>query len=68
VVGSFEILPWSMPLVISALSIRHRYGFSWYDSMIVAADFMCGCSTLYTEDLQSGQIIEGMVVVNPFLS
>jgi predicted nucleic acid-binding protein len=67
VVGSFEILPWSMPLVTSALSIKHRYAFSWFDSLIVAAAIQSNCSILYTEDLQSGQVIEGLTVVNPFL-
>jgi predicted nucleic acid-binding protein len=67
IVSSMEILPWSMRLMSYGLSIKERYGFSWYDSLIVAAAMQSDCSTLYTEDLQHGQRIEGLAVVNPFL-
>jgi len=49
------------------LEIAERYGFSIYDSMIVAAALRARCKTLYSEDLQSGQVIERQLrVVNPF--
>ena len=51
-----------------ALEIRERYGFSWYDSLIVAAALESGCELLYSEDMQHGQVIEGRLrVINPFL-
>ncbi len=67
IVFSMDIVPWSMELMSAGLSIKERYGFSWYDSLIVTAALTAGCETLFTEDLQSGQIIEGMTVLNPFL-
>jgi len=52
-----------------ALDIAGRYGFSWYDSLIVATALEAECDTLYTEDLQHGQLIEGrLTVTNPFLA
>lgn len=49
------------------LDIVQRYGFSLYDSMIIASALECGCRTLYSEDLQHGQVIEKRLkVVNPF--
>ncbi len=51
-----------------ALEIVERYGFSWYDSLIVATALEAGCDMLYTEDLQAGQVIEGrLTITNPFL-
>ena len=51
----------------SGLRIAERYGFSIYDSLIVAAALIAGCGTLYSEDLQDGQTIDGRLVVrNPF--
>ena len=53
--------------VFSALNIAERYGFSHYDSVIVATALEAGCTTLFSEDMQDGQIIEGrLTVVNPF--
>jgi predicted nucleic acid-binding protein len=49
------------------LAIAERYGFTVYDSMILAAALLAGCTTLFTEDLQDGQRIEGQLAVrNPF--
>ena len=52
-----------------ALDIAARYGFSWYDSLIVATALEAGCDTLYTEDLQHGQVIDNrLTVTNPFVA
>jgi predicted nucleic acid-binding protein len=46
--------------------IAERYGFSIYDGLIVAAASLAGCRLLYSEDLQNGQTVQGMMVRNPF--
>ena len=49
------------------LQIAERYGFSVYDSLIIAAALIAECGTLYSEDLQNGQVIDGRLVIqNPF--
>ena len=49
------------------LDVAQRYGFSVYDSMILASALLVGCETLYSEDLQDGQTIDGQLTVrNPF--
>ena len=50
----------------SGLALRDRYGFSFYDSMIVAGAIQSGCVRLYSEDLQHGQRIQSLTVENPF--
>lgn len=50
-----------------ALDIVGRYRFSWFDSLIIATALDSGCSILYTEDLQHGQVIEDkLTITNPF--
>ena len=50
------------------VDIAERYGFALYDSMIVAAAQGAGCTTLFSEDLQHRQIIDGTLTVrNPFI-
>ena len=44
------------------LAIAERYGFSIYDGLIIAAASLAGCSRLYSEDLQDGQVVEGVTV------
>ena len=49
------------------LVIIKRYGFALYDSMLVAAALIAGCRTLYSEDLQHGQVIDRQLrICNPF--
>lgn len=52
--------------LLAALSIKERYGFSYWDSAIIAAARTAGCSELYTEDLSHGQVVEGVRIINPF--
>jgi predicted nucleic acid-binding protein len=53
----------------AALTIAQREGFSFYDSLIVASALEAQCSTLLSEDMQNGRVVEGrMTIRNPFLS
>ena len=56
----------SLLLYHSSLEIHARYGFSYYDSLIVAAALEAGCTRLYTEDLQHGQQIQQLTIIDPF--
>jgi predicted nucleic acid-binding protein len=49
-----------------AVDISRRYRLSIYDGLILSAAKHARCDVLYTEDLQSGQTIEGVLVRNPF--
>ena len=50
------------------VDIAERYGFSLYDSLIIAAAREAGCTTLFSEDLQHRQVIDGALTVrNPFV-
>ena len=50
-----------------AIEIARRYGYSIYDASIVASALRAGCKTLYSEDLQDGQVIDKQLTIrNPF--
>jgi predicted nucleic acid-binding protein len=49
-----------------ALAAKLRWRFSFYDSLIVAAAIGSGCDVLYSEDLQHGQQLGTLQVVDPF--
>jgi predicted nucleic acid-binding protein len=49
------------------LQVAERLGLSVYDGMIVASALLSGCAILYTEDLQTGRIIDQQLTIrNPF--
>ncbi len=49
-----------------ALAIHHRWQYRFFDALIISAALKAQCHTLYSEDLQHGQRIESMRVINPF--
>jgi predicted nucleic acid-binding protein len=65
------LCPSPVPITISthetALRIAENQGFEIYDALIVSAALEAGCATLYSEDLQHGQIIDGKLTIrSPF--
>ena len=58
----------SLALLASALKIKAEVGYSFYDSLIVAAAAQAGCHILYSEDMQHGQLVAGLRIVNPFIN
>jgi predicted nucleic acid-binding protein len=72
VVDAFLVLcPSPIPVTLeiheAARAIAEKMGCNIYDALVVAAALDAGCETLYSEDFQDGQKIEGQLTVrNPF--
>jgi predicted nucleic acid-binding protein len=63
----FNVVPVGPSTISSAFPLSLKYGFSYWDSLIVAAALTSGCSTLLSEDMQDGLLIEGKLrIKNPF--
>ena len=60
-----EVLP-SAALYREGLRLAERYQLAFYDALIVAAALNAGAKILYSEDLQHGQVIEGVTIHDPF--
>lgn len=53
--------------LIEASELRERYGFSYWDGLIVGCALMEGAEVMYSEDMQSGLIVESRLqIINPF--
>jgi len=69
---AFRILcPSPLPITLetheAALKIAEKRGYGIYDALIIASALEAGCETLYSEDFQDGQIIDGQLTIrNPF--
>jgi len=62
-----RVLPITHELILIAVAIRRRFQVSHWDSTIIAAAKELGCKTLYSEDLNHGQVYDSVTVINPFL-
>lgn len=60
-------LPVTLATHEAALAIASRTGYQLYDALIIASAIEAGCATLFSEDLQDGQVIEDRLIIrNPF--
>ena len=60
-----QLMP-TMGLYEQALAIAYQSGYGLYDALIVSSALSSGCSVLYSEDLQDGRVIAGLIIRNPF--
>src|SRR5258706_2850189 len=59
--------PTGVDQLLHASEIIEIAGFSFWDSLILAAAEAAGAELLYSEDLQHGRRVAGLMIVNPFL-
>jgi len=63
----FEIVIAGPALIYEAIDCSVLNAISFWDALILAAAASAGCSTVYTEDLNHGQVILGVKVQNPLV-
>jgi predicted nucleic acid-binding protein len=61
-------LPWAIDhaTVELAWSVESRFGLNYWDATIVAAAQALGCRYVLSEDMQHGQQIDSLQILNPF--
>jgi predicted nucleic acid-binding protein len=52
--------------VLDAITIHQRYSISFWDGLVVKSAARLGCQSIWSEDLNPGQVYAGIRVVNPF--
>ena len=53
--------------ILKAIDIQQQFSLSFWDAMIVCSARSTNCDILWSEDLNTGQIYEGVKVINPFV-
>jgi predicted nucleic acid-binding protein len=66
-----DLLRWDLvvvegSMILEAIDLQGDHGYSFWDSLIVAAAAKAGCTVLLSEDFASGQNIKGIAIQNPF--
>ena len=64
-IASVETL--TAQIYTKAFQIRKQYNISYWDSLVVASALESGCTKLYSEDMQEGLVVDGVLnIINPF--
>lgn len=62
-----NIVDFDLSTQIKALHIKDKYNLQFYDSLIIATALENKCTTLYSEDMHHGMLIENRLkIINPF--
>ena len=64
----FSVQETTQALMMAALEIKAAHNLSYWDAAILAAARALGCSTLLSEDMQHGRVVDGVTIVNPFVA
>ena len=65
----YSVVDVSEKIMIRASKLRGKYSLSYFDSLIVSAALETNCTTLYSEDMHDGLVVENtLTIMNPFTS
>jgi predicted nucleic acid-binding protein len=64
----YHILNVTINIIRRASILRVSYSFSYWDSVIIATAMEADCGIIYSEDMQNGQQIGNLRIINPFIS
>lgn len=61
-----DVVPLTIETHARGIDLVRRHRLNVYDAMIVAAAVLGGCTTLYSEDMHDGLVIDGLTIRNPY--
>lgn len=61
-----DVLPLTLASHEKAVELAKRFKLSLYDANMVASALISGAEVLLSEDMQSGMLIDGLLIQNPF--
>lgn len=64
--AEFDVMVPDLVDILAAIDLHRLHGFSFWDALILRSAKQSGCRTLYSEDLQPGRAVDGVIIVNPF--
>lgn len=63
----FEIVQVTPAIIRAGLDLHQTRSLSFYDALIMASAETAGCNVLLSEDMNTGEIINGIRILNPFV-
>ena len=63
----FDVVEPKVTDVLAAIDFHRLHGTSYWDALVIRCAKQSGCRVLLSEDMQQGQVIDGVRIVNPFV-
>jgi len=65
--SKFDVAEPKVTDILSAIDMHRLHGFSYWDALVLHTARQTGCQVLLSEDMQHGQLLDGVRIVNPFI-
>jgi predicted nucleic acid-binding protein len=62
----FEVVQITPAIIRAGLDLNQTRSVGFYDALIIASAQTAGCNVLFSEDLNTGEVIAGVQLLNPF--
>jgi predicted nucleic acid-binding protein len=63
----FQVAEPTVSDILAAIDLNRLHGFSFWDALVLRMAKQAGCRVLLSEDIQHGEEVDGVRIVNPFL-
>jgi predicted nucleic acid-binding protein len=62
----YDVVQVTPAIIHMGLDLHQTRSLGFFDALIVAAAKTSGCTVLYSEDMNAGEMVNGVRIVNPF--
>jgi predicted nucleic acid-binding protein len=62
----FEVIQVTPAIIRAGLDLHQTRSVSFFDAIVLASAHTSGCSVIWTEDMNAGEVINGVRISNPF--
>lgn len=62
----FEVVQVTPAVIRAGLDLHQTRSVAFYDALIMASAQLAGCSVLFSEDMNAGETMTGVRIINPF--
>lgn len=62
----FEVVQVTPAVIRAGLDLHQTRSVAFYDALIMASAQLAGCSVLFSEDMNAGETMAGVLIINPF--
>jgi predicted nucleic acid-binding protein len=63
----FEVVQVTPAIIRAGLDVQQTRSIGFYDAIVRASAQVAGCALMYSEDMNAGEMVDGVRVVNPFV-
>ena len=62
----FEVVQVTPAIIRAGLDLQQTRSVSFFDSIVLASAHAAGCNVIWSEDMNTGEVINGVRITNPF--